>query len=315
MVALALLVLLFGSGAAMTVYYSPTPGAAYDSVDYAQFRVPFGEVVRGVHVYSWNLLLIVMGVHLGRAFLVAAYRAPWQWTWISAVLVALLLPAFVVTGDLLPWNQSGYWSTQVRLSIVSSVPLVGEFLVALLRGSGHIGVVTLTRFYVLHVLLLPCALLLLLAWHARSVKRGLEGNPSLRDGAPHSWAAILGAVDRGLIVLLVIALVLGWTALQWPAALGDPADPTDTTYVPRPEWWVLALNQLVTIFRGSLMVVGTVIVPGAVAGLLLGLPYLDGSPDRDPARRRRTLGAAVGVAALLLALSVMGYIEHYAAPR
>ena len=135
LLALVLVTLLFVTGVGMAFYYSPMPGAAYDSVDYAQFSVSLGDLVRGVHVYAWQLLLVVLGLHLGWAFVVGAYKAPWQMVWVSGVLVVLLVPACIITGDLLPWNQHGYWSTQVRLSIVSSVPLVGDFLAQLLRGS------------------------------------------------------------------------------------------------------------------------------------------------------------------------------------
>lgn len=118
----------------MAVYFSPAPGVAYDSIDYALYSVPFGEIIRGVHFYSWNLLLIVLGLHLARTFIFGAYKAPRQLVWISGVMVLLIVPAFIVTGDLLPWDQKGYWSTQVRTSIMSSVPLVGDFLVRILQG-------------------------------------------------------------------------------------------------------------------------------------------------------------------------------------
>jgi ubiquinol-cytochrome c reductase cytochrome b subunit len=117
--ALVLVVLLFLSGAFMAFYYSPSPGAAYDSVDYAQFTVPFGDVVRGIHHYAWNLLLVVMGFHLLRTLIVGAYKPPRELIWISGVVIMLVVPAFIFTGDLLPWTQTGYWSTQVRNSIMA----------------------------------------------------------------------------------------------------------------------------------------------------------------------------------------------------
>jgi len=310
--ALILVALLFVSGAAMTLYYSPAPGAAYDSVDYAQFQLPFGGVVRGVHAYAWNLLLVVLGVHLARAFVVGAYKAPWQRAWVSAVLVLLLLPAFLVTGDLLPWNQSGYWSTRVRLGIISSVPVVGDFLAGFLRGGPNIGIVALTRFYALHILLLPCALVVLLAVHLYFIRQGvltapLSGNPSARNAVP----ALLDTAARLLVLFVVAALVLGVLAWQSPVPLGDPADPTDTSYLPRPEWWALFLNQLVTIFSGRLAVVGTVLIPGGLVALLIALPFIDRLPERHPARRKKTMLAAAAVAAVWLGVSVIGYVKYY----
>jgi ubiquinol-cytochrome c reductase cytochrome b subunit len=309
---LALVVLLFLSGAVMTLYYSPTPGVAYDSVDHAQFDVPFGTVVRGIHVYAWNLLLVVLGLHLATAFIVGAYKAPWQAVWISGVLVVLVIPLFIVTGDLLPWNQSGYWATKVRLGIAASVPMAGDFAVSLLGANPHIGIVTLTRFYVLHILFLPCAFLLAVAVHAYCIGRAIRASrapdgifaPDYRTAWPHH-------VTRWLALFLVVAVLLGAAAWWQPAPLGDPADPTDTAYVPRPEWWVLPLNQLVTTLNGPWTVFATVVIPGGLVSLLLALPFLDRSPERHPARRKTVMFAAAVMGAAILGLSVMSYVAHY----
>lgn len=312
LLALALIALLFLSGAAMTFYYSPAPGAAWDSVDYAQFKLPFGDVLRGVHAYAANLLLVVLGVHLFVIFLAGAYKTPGQRAWISLVLVVLLIPAFFVTGELLPWNQGGYWSTQVRLGVVATVPLVGDFFAAVLRGGPHIGVVTLTRFYVLHILFLPCALMVLLAAHGYFVGRDALADPLTghgRDPLP----ALLDLANRWLVVSLLAAAVLALVAWRVPAPLGDPADPTDTSYIPRPEWWALVLNQLVTIFAGSWAFVGSTLIPGLLAGLLLALPFIDRSPERHPVRRKPAIFAAAGLGAILITLSALGYVTHYLA--
>ncbi len=310
LLALALIAALFVSGAAMTFYYSPTPGVAYDSVDHAQFNMPFGDVVRGVHVYAWNLLLVVVVLHLLRAFVAGAYTAPWRGAWLSAVAAVLLVPVLIVTGDLLPWNQSGYWSTRVRLGIASSVPIAGDLVTGLLRGGNHLGIVSLTRFYVLHILFLPCALLALLAVHVVFVARGLRSSAG-SAGADAGRRLALDLTARGLLVFLVVIVALGLASSQFPAPLGDPADPTDTSYVPRPEWWALALNQLVTICRGALVVIPTVLLPGALLAFSVALPFIDLSAERRKGRRRTVMLATVALAAVLAGLAVMGYIEHY----
>ena len=173
---LALIILLFLSGAFMAFYYTPAPGAAYDSVDFALFSLPFGDIVKGIHYYSWNLLLIVMGLHLVQTFILGAYKAPRQLVWVSGILILMILPLFIITGDLLPWDQKGYWSTQVRLSIISSTPVIGDFIVKLLRGGPITGIVALTRFYVLHIIFLPVLLVVLIAFHFHFIAhRGLSG--------------------------------------------------------------------------------------------------------------------------------------------
>lgn len=312
---LVLVVLLFLSGAFMMFYYSPSPGAAYDSVDFAQFTLPFGDVVRGVHYYGWNLLLIVLGLHLAGTFLVGAYKAPRELVWVSGVLILLVVPAFIITGDLLPWDQKGYWTTQVRSSIISSVPVVGDFMLRLLQGGSRTGIVALTRFYVLHSLLLPCLLVLLIAIHFHFLAhRGLSEPLHPKKVDITKVPLIPDMLNRWLVLFIVVALALGLIAWHWPAPLSSPADPTDSTYVPKPEWWVLFLNQLVSIFRGPVMFMGTVVIPGALAVLLIALPFLDRSPARHPADRKKTIFVALMIVALAVGLSIMGYIEHFMAP-
>ena len=122
-------------------------------------------------------------------------------------------------------------------------------------------------------------------------------------------------VNRWLILFLCVTLVLGLISWYWPAPLGDPADPTDATFVPKPEWWVLFLNQLVTIFKGTWSVVGSVIIPGGLAGLLMALPFIDSSPQRHPARRKPVMLIAAILAIAVLVLSILGYVEHFQGPH
>jgi ubiquinol-cytochrome c reductase cytochrome b subunit len=308
---LVLIILLLLSGAVMVFYYSPVPGAAYDSVDFSIFDLPFGGVIRGIHHYAWNLLLITAGLHLLQTLICGAYKAPRQLVWVSGVLICLILPLFIITGDLLPWDQKGYWSTQVRLSIISSVPLVGDFMTRIFQGGSLTGIVALTRFYVLHILILPGMLFLLVAVHFHFIyRRGLAdslfGRPGDRKKTP-----LPTILNRFLMLFLVVTLILGLISWYWPSPFGDPADPTDSNFIPKPEWWVLFLNQLVAIFKGPLMVLGSAIIPGGLTGLVLLLPFIDRSPDRHPARRLKTIISAATIAVVLLGLSIMGYIEHF----
>ena len=313
---LVLLVLLFLSGAFMAFYYSPAPGSAYDSVDFALFSLPFGDVIKGIHHYGWNLFLIVMGLHLIRGFIFGAYKAPRQFIWVSGVIILLFIPTFIITGDLLPWDQKGFWSTQVRISIIGSVPFIGDLIVRLLQGGPLTGIVALTRSYILHILFLPAMLVLLVGVHFHFLRhRGLSGPLSDNGTSTKQVPFFPVIVNRWLVLFLCVTLVLGIISWYWPAPLGDPADPTDSTYVPRPEWWVLFLNQLVSIFKGPLSVIGSVIIPGALAGLLIALPFIDSSPERHPVHRKKVILAAAIIAIVVLVLSILGYVEHFHTPQ
>jgi ubiquinol-cytochrome c reductase cytochrome b subunit len=253
-----------------------------------------------------------MGLHLSRAFIFGAYKAPRQMIWVSGVIVMLIVPAFIITGDLLPWDQKGYWSTHVRTGIISSVPMIGDFLVRLLQGGQLTGIVTLTRFYVLHAIFLPVVLVILILVHfhflyRRGISSPLSGNDAARPKVPF----LPKMINRWLVLFLSATAILGLIAWIWPAPLGNPADPTDTSYMPKPEWWVLFLNQLVAIFTGPLMVIATVIIPGGLAGLLIALPFIDSSPERHPARRKMVMLIAAIIAIAVFVLSILGYLKHH----
>jgi ubiquinol-cytochrome c reductase cytochrome b subunit len=309
--ALALITILFTTGVFMTLYYTPAPGTAYDSLDFALYKLPFGEVIRGMHYWAWNLLLVVLLVHMAHGIWVAAYKAPRQWVWVSGALVFLLLPAFMITGDLLPWDQKGYWSTQVRISIIQSVPLVGDFIAQLLQGGPRTGIVALNRFYILHILFLPLSLSALVAFHLYVLYQKGLSEPLRHDVKLLPRRSALNILNRWLVLLGITTILLGLAAWQWPAPFGDPADPTDSTFVPKPEWWVLFLNQLVAIFRGPTTVLGSTVIPGLLAAGLVFLPWLDRGADRIPVKRKTLLFCVAVVGLLLLVLSAISLMEHF----
>jgi ubiquinol-cytochrome c reductase cytochrome b subunit len=246
-------------------------------------------------------------------FIAAAYKSDGGLIWVSGVVAAMLIPIFIVTGDLLPWDQRAYWSTQIRTSILDSVPWIGDFLVGVLQGGSRIGVAALTRFYVLHILLLPCALMVLLALHSYLVVGRWRSKSSSGQADARAMMRVFpDAAQRGLGLFLVVAVVLGVAAWLRPAPLGDPADPADATYVPRPEWWVLSLNQIVTHCKGPLAVVGSTLVPVGLVAFLIALPVLDRGSERRPSKRRGVIIIASLIGVVLVGLSIAGYFDHYA---
>jgi ubiquinol-cytochrome c reductase cytochrome b subunit len=231
------------------------------------------------------------------------------------VLVLLVVPLCIITGDLLPWDQKGYWTTQVRNSIISSVPVVGDFMLRLLQGGPRTGTVALTRFYVLHCVFLPCLIVPLIAIHFHFLaQRGLS-EPLGESKADRGCIPLIpDMLNRWMVLFVAFAVLLGLVSAYWPAPLANPADPTDSAYVPKPEWWVLSLNQLVGIFRGPLMFIGTAAIPGGLAVLLVALPFLDRSPVRHPAQRKLAMGMAFLIVMAMTGLAIMGYREHFATP-
>jgi quinol-cytochrome oxidoreductase complex cytochrome b subunit len=123
-------------------------------------------------------------------------------------------------------------------------------------------------------------------------------------------------VSRWLALFMCTVLVIGMVTRFWlPVPYADPADPTDSSFVPRPEWWVLFLNKLVGIFSGPLTFVGAVVIPGALGGLLLALPFLDRSPERHPVKRWKAMLFAGAITSAILILSLLSYLEHFGSPH
>lgn len=282
-VLLALIGVQLATGAFLTLYYAATPDHAYDSIRFIISTTP-GRLVRGLHHYGASFIVVAVVLHMVRVVVFGAYKPPREATWLSGLLLLGLILAFSLTGYLLPWDQRAYWATVVTINIARLTPFAGELVGGLLRGGASIGALTLTRWYSLHVIFLPLALLSFVVLHLFLMRRqGISGpiRPRAGDAVPfYPWQA---ARDTAVVSVVLVAL----TAFAWHGAppLEAPADPSDSTFIPRPEWYFLGLFQLLKYFPGKWEVVGAMIVPGAIALLLALLPWLDRGPSRDPRRR------------------------------
>jgi len=159
------------TGIFLSVYYVPTPEEAYASIEYIMDDVAFGWLVRGMHHWGATLMVILVFLHMLRVFFYAAYKYPREVTWITGVLLLLVTLGLGFTGYLLPWNQRSYWATAVGSSIVATIPLIGEFLMRVLRGGDDLTFLTLSRFYGVHIWFLPAALFSLIGIHLYLVIR------------------------------------------------------------------------------------------------------------------------------------------------
>lgn len=304
-VLLFLLVVQILSGAVLALYYAPTPDHAHDSVRFITEAVPLGWLVRGLHYFGASALVIVAVLHLLRVVALGSYKAPRELTWVSGVVMFLLILAFALTGYLLPWDQRAYWATVVTINIAKLTPLAGEQMAALLSGGAEIGALTLTRWYGLHVLFLPGALVLLVVGHLYLMRRhGISGPVRTRPGPPHPFYPAHAV--RDVTVIAVVAVVLVVLAARGMPALEPIADPSDATYVPRPEWYFLPLFELLKYFPGRWELVGAIVLPGAAVTVLLLLPWLDRHPERDPRRRPIVMGATLLALISVATLTTLG---------
>ncbi len=152
-----LFLMLAATGYFMTIYYVPSPDQAYDAVDYITYDVSLGQIIRGIHFWAANLMMVTICLHMIRVYIYGAYKNPREINWMTGVLLLSLTLAFGFTGYLLPWDQKAYWATKVGTSIMGTVPFLGEYGLRITRGGELLGALTLVRFYSLHVIFLPIA--------------------------------------------------------------------------------------------------------------------------------------------------------------
>jgi ubiquinol-cytochrome c reductase cytochrome b subunit len=251
--------------------------------------------------------VVLAALHLARVLYHGAYKRPRQENWWIGLAAFGLVLAFAFTGYLLPWDQKGYWATVVGLRIAAQPPLVGPAAARILSGGNGVGAATLSRFAAFHVIVLPIALAAAVVAHLTLLRRhghaGLPGDSTPREPFfPRQMA-------RDAAAALALFALLSALAIAFPAPLGPTADPSDTGYVPRPEWYFLSLFQLLHYFRGKAAILGTVAIPAAVVLFLVALPLLDRSATRRSEARRTWIGAGAVLAAAAVLLTLIAASE------
>lgn len=300
------------SGVILATGYSASTTDAWGSVYYIQHKTSSGWFVRGMHNVGSSAMIILVVLHMAQILIFGAYRKPRELNWISGIIMLFIVLGFGLTGYLLPWDQKGYWATQVATSIIGLIPGIGEFIKGMIQGGNDYGNLTLTRFYSFHVFFLPVGLLIFLLMHIYLFRRhGVTphwkpGELELKNKTQPFWP---DQVFKDIVAAVIIFVVM--TLMVWyrhGAELQSPADPS-SNYIARPEWYFLFLFQLLKYFEGELEVVGAIMVPSVVAALLIALPFIDIAKSRSPAKRLPVLGCfGVGLAGIVF-LTVMSILS------
>jgi quinol-cytochrome oxidoreductase complex cytochrome b subunit len=170
------------TGILLTIYYVPTPDHAYDSVQFITTQVTAGWFIRGMHHYGASAMVVLAVAHMIRVIYHGAYKFPREVTWFSGVFLLLITVGFGFTGYLLPWDQKAYWATTVGTRIAGTPPVIGDYILRIMRGGEELSAVTLTRFFGTHVWVLPIMLILLISVHMYLVIRiGISDVPKKED--------------------------------------------------------------------------------------------------------------------------------------
>jgi quinol-cytochrome oxidoreductase complex cytochrome b subunit len=303
----AVLMMVLGlTGVILLNNYTPAAPQAYINILELRSNVWFGELVRNLHHWSANLLVVVAVLHLIRVFGTGSYRPPRELNWLIGVAMLVLILASNFTGYLLPWDQLAYWAITVGTSIISYVPLIGEWLMRLALGGPEVGVNTLLNFYSMHISFLPLLIFGLMSYHFWRVRKdgGLTLPKSEDDSEgpkPERVTTIPHLINKELIYAIGWIAVLLVFSMLVPAPLEGIANPDVSPNPAKAPWYFLGLQELLLHFHP--LVAGLVLPALAGLGVIL-LPFFDVEGKSVGvffrSRRGRALTILAGGLALML---------------
>lgn len=320
MVAFAAFLIQSLTGILLLFYYIPADKDAFESIRLIMDRVPYGWLFRLIHVVGSNLMVVVVLLHVATAFFLAAYKKPRELTWLVGALMLLTTFGFCLSGYLLPWSQMSYWATTVVTTIPTAFPYFGQIVCDILRGSENVSGATLSRFFAVHVALLPPLLLVLFGLHVFLVRRiGISSPPSGASGKDewkefrhedypdgHPFYPYYVTKEALMITgyLIIMFFIIAFTpALFLPQDTLVPADPLNTPEHIRPEWYFLAPYQMLKLIPNKLL--GILLQLVLVAVFILW-PFLDTSKKRNILKRPLLLGFFLGTIIVWLGLTIWG---------
>jgi quinol-cytochrome oxidoreductase complex cytochrome b subunit len=314
----SLCLLLFGlmtvTGIFLAMYFSPSPDMAYQSIDFIMKDVPLGSILRGLHHWGAGAMVLAVFIHLLSVFFSGSYKAPRELTWIMGVCLLLVTLGLGFTGYLLPWDMKAYWATVVSSNIPRDIPWVGNFITRTMLGGETLSGLTLTRFYAIHILLLPALLAGFAVLHIYLVRiHGLAEDQEKKSPADEDVLPVYRFFPehafRSSIVFGVVLLILIGLSVFAAVPREEIAGTVIESYLPRPEWYFMWLFQLLTYFSGVWETIGSLAIPIIGILLLYTVPFL--GKTRIPGLANRPLATAVGVTAVIgiVYLSLMGFAD------
>jgi quinol-cytochrome oxidoreductase complex cytochrome b subunit/mono/diheme cytochrome c family protein len=295
------------TGVFLALYYVPSADHAHTTVAYITKQVTGGSFLRSLHAYGASAMIVVLLLHLSQTYIYGAYKGRREILWLSGCVLFGLVLGMAFTGYLLPWDQRAYFATAVGTNAASEVPLIGESLKRMMRGGTDMGTLTISRFFVAHVFLIPACIFGLLACHIFLFRKAgaagpIDENPFHPVQKAELFYPRQVLMDLSLTALLIIGL--GILSFIVPVPLGPPTNPADTQFVPRPEWYYLSVFQWLKYWHGAASIIGILVIPSILVILVLALPFLDRSIERRPWKRPIAMGAYLFVFVCLVGLAL-----------
>jgi len=312
------------TGTCLAFVYAPSANEAYTSLEYLNYQQPLGWILRAMHNWGSNFMLAIMILHLAQVFLFGAFKYPREMTWISGVVLLLCTLGMAFTGQVLRFDQDAYWGLGIGAAMMGRVPIIGAQLVRFVLAGPIIAGETLSRFFTLHVFIIPGTIIALVSLHLRLVlTKGINEYPVpgkvvvketyqqeyenllKKDGVPFFPKAI----SKDLIFSAVVMLgILGCALYFGPEGPHGVPDPTQINSVPKPDFFFLWLYAVLALLPDYLETILILTVPVIAIGLLVALPFISGTGEKS-ARRRPV--AVLAVLIIFLSLGTLNYLGTF----
>jgi ubiquinol-cytochrome c reductase cytochrome b subunit len=324
---MTLLMIQILSGIGLSLVYVPTADQAYESLVYLNYQQPFGWFMRSLHYWSGSAMVVMVVAHMTQVFLHGAYKYPRELNWLTGVLLLLVTLGMAFSGQVLRWDADAYWGVGVGASMAGRVPVLGPYIVDLLLGGPVIGADTLSRFFALHVFVIPGLLLTFLAVHLWLVlKRGVSAPPApgktvnprtyqeeyekglKEEGVPFFGEALLKDALFSSLTVIVVVVLAAIAGPKGPGALPEPALLGANPKPDWPFWWLFALLSLSPPAAETFIML---VLPVVLIGALFLVPFVSNRGERAPSRRPVAVLSVIVIFAVIVVLTHHGATEPW----
>jgi ubiquinol-cytochrome c reductase cytochrome b subunit len=308
------------TGICLALVYVPAPDQAFESLEYMNYDQYLGWLLRAIHYYAATGMVCMMFVHMTQVFLFGAFKYPRELTWLVGVGLLALTLFMGFSGQVLRWDQDAYWGLNLAASMAGRVPVIGPQVVNLLLGGPAVGAASLSRFFTLHVFIVPGLLILLISLHLYLVlKKGISEPPVpgrpvdpktyeaeyhkvIEKGEPFFPDAVWRDAIVSFVTVVVVVIVAAWLGPYGPRSIPDPTLPAN----PRPDWYFLWLFALLALSPPQVETFIMLVLPVVLFGILIAFPFVAGKGERSWRRRPVSVLMVIVVFVSFVTLTYLG---------